>query len=138
MAHKPERLVPLPEQDHREWLDTMGEQPVVQEAETTRKCDAIADGGEQCQRAFRHDDMHDFAVQTGTPVDGGHRWSHWIQVVHAARSLLLDQPATEQVPFRTGLVGTPDDTHKLAQLVGLLGLVPHETGPGGTVVIREL
>lgn len=130
---------PPPQRDvaHREWLDNVATDPAPPPQPEQKQCDAIADDGTQCQREFRHRDMHDFAVQSGTPVDGGQRWSHWIQVVHAARALLLTEPATPDRPYRRGTIGTPNDTHLLAQLTGLLGLIPEDTHDDGSVTIRE-
>lgn len=122
---------------HREWLDHVATDPVPPDWSSGQYCTAHADDGAPCQRELNHEGVHDFAVQKGTPVDGGQRWSHWIRVVHAARALLLDEPATPDRPYRRGTIGTPNDTHLLAQLTGLLGLIPEDTHDDGSVTIRE-
>lgn len=129
---------PSPALAHRQWLDQEATDPAPQpERETTALCNAISDDGAECQRERHNDPNHDFAVQEGNPVDGGQKWQHWIHLVHAARAILLDQPATPDQPYRTGVINGPDDTRKLAQLVGLLGLIPADQHPDGSVTIRE-
>jgi hypothetical protein len=67
----------------------------VAEALSGEVCSTAADDGQQCQRIVHsHDpDAHVFAAQ-GSPadsVDGGRKWSDWIDRVHAVRRLLLAQ-----------------------------------------------
>lgn len=67
----------------------MSERRMVME---TNRCSATADDGQQCVRpdhVLSEPDAHDFVPRSENPVDGGQKWSRWIQAVYAARSAIL-------------------------------------------------
>lgn len=55
------------------------------------RCETLADDGERCVLEDHPNDRdgHDFAVQSGNPVDGGQKWSKWIEMVNGARGRLM-------------------------------------------------
>lgn len=58
----------------------------------TDRCDVLADDGAQCTRTDHPDDAdaHDFTGQrpSSDRVDGGRRWSDWIDMVNEIRGIL--------------------------------------------------
>lgn len=92
------------------------------------RCDVRADDGAQCVRAVHPDnpDAHDFSAQASREdrVDGGRRWSDWIQTVNDVRDLLMPQ-MVEGTITREGRIGEWSEEYcrslllAIAQRVGL-------------------
>jgi hypothetical protein len=110
----------------REWLDNPDERYGY--------CVMVADDGARCQLDADHADEHDFAVPRGAPVDGGQKWSRWIQQVHAVRDLLLDQPPTDDRPYAWGVVMSGPEADRLVAIAQVVGLALHATD--GRVELR--
>lgn len=92
-----------------------------------RRCGEIADDGAQCWRAEHptDPDAHDFTPPSSESVDGGRKWSDWIQMVHEVQALLTVHVVEENETLRQSHIRDWQLNYcraKLAQIARVVGL----------------